>query len=169
MPRDNARDSSSKQSTRSNNGALLHASPEKAINQMMETIDALRDVYVQENKALDAVDTKAFLALQDSKIETAKLYEQSISEILERRDEMKRIDPSLKRRLRKMQQDFSALAVQNRTALDRMKRTAERLNKTLCEATKDAVNKHRVTSYGESGALDHTKKRMVSAGISETA
>ena len=148
---------------------LLSASPEKAMNEMMETIDALRDVYIEENKALEDTDTKAFMALQDRKFETAKVYQQGIEEILARKDEMRRVDPSLKRKLERMQADFTTLAAENKESLKRMQRTMERLNNTIRNAAKDAVNKTQATSYGECGRLQNTEKRVVSTGISETA
>ena len=149
-------------------GAVLSASPEKAMSEMMETIDSLRSIYIEENKALDDVDTKAFMALQSKKFETAKLYQQSVAEILSRKDEMRRIDPSLKRRLERMQADFSKLANENKDAIKRMQRTMDRLNNTIRNAAKDAVNKQQATSYGECGKLHTTEKRVVSTGISET-
>jgi hypothetical protein len=150
-------------------GVLLSATPEKAMNEMMETIDMLRDVYVEENKALQSVDTKGFMNLQEKKLETAKLYQKGIEEIVARKDEMRRVDPTLKRRLERMQEDFSAIAAENKEALKRMQRTVERLTDTIRSAAKDAVNQHQATSYGDSGRLQSTEKRVVSTGISETA
>ena len=165
MPRDQI---NSKQA-QVHGGLILSASPEKAMNEMMETIDALRGVYIEENKALEDVDTKAFMALQDRKLETAKLYQQGVEEIIKRKDEMRRVDPSLKRRLERMQADFSELATENKDALERMQRTMDRLNDTIRKAAKEAVNKHQATSYGECGLLQSTEKRKVSTGVSETA
>ena len=150
-------------------GAILSASPDKAMNEMMETIDALRGVYIEENKALEDVDTKAFMDLQSRKFETAKLYQKGVEEILARKDEMRRVDPSLKRKLERMQADFGKLAAENRESIKRMQRTMERLSNTVRNAAKDAVNKQQATSYGECGRLHTTEKRVVSTGISETA
>lgn len=148
---------------------LLSASPEKAIDEMMQTIDALRDVYIAENQALENVDTKSFMGLQGKKLETAKLYQKGIEEILVRKDEMRRIDPTLKRKLERMQADFASLASTNMESLKRMQRTMDRLNNTIRTAAKDAVNKNQAYSYGESGRMQSTDKRIVSTGISETA
>lgn len=150
-------------------GVLLSTSPEKAMNEMMGTIDDLRSIYLEENKVLEAVDTKGFMALQDKKFQTAKLYQQGIEEILARKDEMRRVDPSLKRKLQRMQADFTTLATKNKDALKRMQRTMARLNDTVRTAAKEAVNKKQATSYGECGRLQNTEKRIVSTGISETA
>ena len=150
-------------------GVLLSSSPEKAMNEMMGTIDTLRSVYIEENQALESADTKGFMALQDRKFETAKLYQQSVEEILARKDEMRRVDPSLKRKLRLMQADFTTLAAENKEALKRMQRTMSRLSDTVRSAAKEAVNKQQATSYGECGRLQNTENRVVSTGISETA
>lgn len=150
-------------------GVLLSATPEKAMNEMMDTIDSLRSVYIEENKTLENVDTEGFMALQDKKFATAKLYQQGIAEILIRKDEMRRVDPALKRKLERMQADFTTLAAENKDALKRMQRTMERLNNTIRSATKEAINKNQATSYGECGRMQDMKKRVVSTGISETA
>lgn len=155
--------------TKAHAGALLSAAPDKAMNEMMETIDELRSVYLEENKALEAVDTRGFMALQDKKFETAKLYQRGIEEILARKEEMRKVDPSLKRKLQRMQADFTTLAAENKESLKRMQRTMDRLNDTIRNAAKDAVNKKQATSYGECGRLQNTEKRIVSTGISETA
>lgn len=165
MPRDHHTQRGSKTSA----AVFLSASPEKAMNEMMGTIDSLRNVYIEENNALEDVDTKSFMALQSRKFETAKLYQQSVEEILARKDEMRRVDPSLKRKLQRMQEDFSQLAAKNKESLKRMQRTMGRLNDTIRTAAKEAVNKQQATSYGECGRLQNTEKRIVSTGISETA
>ena len=165
MPRDHHTQRGSKVAA----GVLLSASPEKAMNEMMGTIDSLRSVYIEENKALEDVDTQSFMALQGKKFETAKLYQQSVEEILARKDEMRRVDPSLKRKLQRMQDDFTTLAAENKKSLKRMQRTMNRLSDTVRNAAKEAVNKQQATSYGECGRLQNTEKRVVSTGISETA
>jgi len=150
-------------------GIILSAAPEKAMAEMMDTIDDLRSVYIAENLALENSDTKAFMGLQDKKFETARLYQQGIEQIMARKDEMRRVDPALKRKLERMQADFAQLAAINKDSIKRMQRTMDRLNNTIRSAAKDAVNKQQATSYGEHGRLHTTEKRVVSTGISETA
>ena len=164
-----AKTSFTAKSNKSHNAVLLSASPEKAMNEMMETIDAMRSVYIEENEALDNVDTQAFMALQDRKFETARRYQHSVEQILARKDEIRRVDPDLKRRLKSMQSDFSRLAEKNKESLKRMQRTMQRLNETIRSAAKEAVNKKQATSYGECGRLQNTENRVVSTGVSETA
>lgn len=147
----------------------LPANPDKAMQEMMNTIDALRSVYMEETQALEASDTNTFLDLQDRKFESARLYQRGIEEILARKDEMRGADPALKKRLEGMQADFSDLAATNMKALKRMQKTMNRLGDRVRSAAKDAVNKQRATSYGESGALHSHEGRLLSTGISETA
>ncbi|MFK7838818.1 MAG: hypothetical protein AB8B83_00670 [Bdellovibrionales bacterium] len=160
---------SSSRSATDDSGLILSASPEKAMNEMMGAIDALRDVYVAENQALEKSDTQGFMSLQNEKFRTAMLYQQGIEQILSRKDEMRRVDPTLKRKLARMQDDFSKLAATNKDAIKRMQRTMDRLNNSIRTAAKDAVNKQQATSYGEHGRLHTQDKRVVSTGISETA
>lgn len=147
----------------------LSTNPERAVQEVIQTIEHLRGIYVSETKALKEHDTNTFLDLQDRKFSTAQRYEQGIHEIISRKNEMKAINPSLKQRLATMQAEFSDLARENMEALTRMQRTMDRLSGTIREAARDAVNKERTYSYSESGALHNNDKRVVSTGISETA
>jgi len=148
---------------------ILSASPEKALKEVIATIEDLRSLYIAENLALEAADTNAFMGLQDKKLETAKLYQSGIEQIMARKDEMKRVDPALKRKLTRMQEDFHDITSKNKTSIKRMQRTMDRLSNTIRNAAKDAVNRQQATSYGECGRLHMTDKRMVSTGITETA
>lgn len=187
MPRDQVRDQQSRGYTPSRHAAQAHralaatqggdfdgetvlsADPKRAMQDMMQTIDDLRSVYIEETDALENIDTPRFLGLQDKKLATAKKYQKGVEEILTRKDEMRRIDPSLKMKLETMQADFAILATENMDALKRMQRTMERLGNTVRDAARDAVNKQRSYSYSESGNLNSNDKKVVSAGIIETA
>lgn len=151
------------------NAFILSRDPTKAIQDMMSTIDELRDVYITETEALKSIDTPTFLGIQNKKLSTAKRYQRGIEEILVRKDEMRRVDPALKKRLERMQNEFSDLAHENMQALERMQRTMERVGNTVRNAARDAVNKQRAYSYGETGALHRTENKIVSTGVSETA
>lgn len=148
---------------------FLSQDPERAMQEMMESINTLRGVYQQETEALITVNTQAFLDLQTQKLEAARAYQRGIEDILERREEMQTINPLTKKRLMEMQKDFSTLSQQNMEALKRMQRTMDRLSQTIRKAAKDAAHKQRAFSYGESGTLQGDDKKIVSTGISETA
>lgn len=148
---------------------VLSAKPQRAMQDMMDAIDDLRSVYKEETDALQSADTPRFLNIQDRKLASAKRYQKGIEEILVRKDEMSRVDPALKQRLEGMQADFAVLATENMDALKRMQRTMERLGNTVRSAARDAVNKQRSYSYGESGKLRGNEHKVVSAGIIETA
>lgn len=148
---------------------VLSASPNRAMQEMMEAIDTLREVYIQETAALDAADTNSFLAMQDAKLNAARNYQSGIQQILARKDEMRAADPSLKIRLERKQHDFSALAKKNVEALERMNRCMERIGNTLRSAAREAAAKDRSMSYGETGTMHVPDRKIVSTGISETA
>lgn len=149
--------------------AILSRNPEKAIQEMMDTIDDLRGVYIAETAALQNADTKGFLDIQERKLLSAQKYQKSIEEIMARKQEMRGIDISLKQRLERMQQEFSEITRENMDALSRMQRTMERLGNTVRTAAKEAVNRDRSYSYGEQGTLKSNEHKVVSTGLSETA
>lgn len=149
--------------------ANLSPNPAKAMQEMMNTIDALRTIYVRETEALDGADTKTFLSMQDEKLEAARNYQTRIQQMLARKDEMRKADPTLRRRLQDMQNDFSQLAKRNAEALKRMDRCVERLGNTIRRAARDEARKQRSFSYDATGSMRHAERKAVSTGLSETA
>ena len=147
----------------------LSSDPKRAIQEMMDTIDVMRSIYERETDALEKLDTKGFLSMQDEKLQAASLYKARIGELLARKDEMRRIDPVIKNELERSQTKFSALAEKNMSALKRMQRTTERLGGTIQKIAKDSANKQRSFSYGETGHMHKNEKKRVSIGVSETA
>lgn len=146
----------------------LSADPKRAIHDMMQTIDALRNVYVAETMALAASDTPTFLSLQDQKIEAAQNYHTGISEFLTRKDEILTVHPDLKGIIRKKQEEFSDVARENLDALDRMRRTVDRMGNRIMQAARDAATREGVT-YGKSGSMNGYKNKPVTMGLNESA
>ncbi len=143
--------------------------PNKAMQEMMDTINDLRDVYVKENAALDVADTKTFLELQESKLEAARDYQNGIENILSRKEQMKNTNPLLRKRLVEMQKGFTELTTQNMESLKRMQRSTHRLGELLMDAAKESVKSQRTHVYGETGAIRGGERKSVSMGLSETA
>lgn len=151
-------------------GFSLPKDPAKAMQEMMDSIDEMRTVYESETKALDIADVSAFLDIQEQKIEATRRYQKGIEEMLSRRDEMRQVNPLIKKRLAEMQAEFAILAAKNKDAIGRMQRCTERLAGTIRSAAKEAATRQRGTSYGETGAIDSRgSKKPVSTGVSETA
>ena len=147
----------------------LSGNPKRAIQEMMDTINALRGVYERETEALKKSDVKTFMSLQDTKIETARAYQNGIGQIIARKKEMDNVDPAIRAKLEAMQQDFSKLASRNLKALERMQGTMNRFGGTLREAAKDAVKKDRGTNYTRGGKMAVDEIKQISTGsISET-
>ncbi len=150
-------------------GQSLSGDPNTAMQEMMNSIDALRRVYVRETEALQVSDVQAFLAIQEQKIAAARACEAGAEEIIARKEEMKNANPLLKRRLEDLQKEFAELSEKNLDAVSRMQRVTERVGNVIRRAAKDAVDKQRAFSYGETGALSGSSKRSISTGLSETA
>ena len=146
---------------------LLSGDPNKAMQQMMETIDRLRDVYVEENEALQGADTKRFLGLQDRKIAAARNYQSGAEQMLERKGDLQHIDNALKQQLAHKQEEFSGIIAENLRALDRIRKGVQRLNDRIMNSAREAAQTKNV-NYSAKGKLNKNE-RPVSIGISESA
>lgn len=145
----------------------LASDPNKAIQEMMQTIDSLRGVLVQETVALDKTDTETFFALQDKKLEIARRYQAGMAELLTRKEELRAADPALKARLATMQDYFHATTVENRHSLDRMRRGTQRLGERIMSFARKAAEKETRIVYGANGHMQEGGK--ASMGINESA
>ncbi len=146
---------------------VLSRNPEKAMQEMLDKIDALRSVYVEENDALLHADTMKFISLQDEKLRAAREYKSGTEQIIQRRIEFKDIDPALRQKLTDKHSEFSDLAAVNLEALARMRKSVQRLGDRIMVAARDAAQKS-APNYGASGNLGK-KDRRVSIGINESA
>lgn len=146
---------------------VLSRNPDKAIQEMMETIDALRAVYRDENDALKRSDSKAFVGLQDRKIRIAREYQNNTQQLLERKAEFSGASPALRKRLLDAHQEFTTLAAENMAGLERMRKSVQRLGDRIMSAARDAARKN-TPNYGSSGNLN-TNTRSVSISLNESA
>ena len=144
---------------------ILSGDPNKAMQQMMDTIDSLREVYREENDALHSSDTKRFLGLQDRKIAIARDYQEGAQQMLERKSDLKGIDMRLKEQLVEMQKDFSGLMTDNIKELNRMRRGVNRLNDKIMSSARDTARTKNV-NYSQAGSLN-INERAGSLGLSE--
>lgn len=145
---------------------VLSGDPNKAMQQMMDTIDSLRNLYVEENEALEAADTKRFLSLQNRKVSVARDYQAGAAQLIERKDELQHIDTVLKQQLMGKQEEFSGIVAENLKAMDRLRRGVQRLNDRIMTSAREAAQTKNV-NYSEKGKLNKNE-RSVSIGLSES-
>jgi hypothetical protein len=146
---------------------VLSRDPNRALREMMDAIAALQAIYAEENTALAAADTRAFIALQERKIKIVKNYQSAAQQIIARRDEFRSASPAAKHQLQAMQAEFSELAAVNMQALDRIRRSVQRLGARVMRAARESVQKTSV-NYGAKGSMNKVD-RAVSIGFSESA
>lgn len=146
---------------------ILSGDPNKAMQQMMDTIDRLRDVYLEENAALQAADTKKFLRLQDKKIAAARNYQSGAEQILERKDDLTHINTALKQQMFVKQEEFAGVVAENLKSLDRIRKGVQRLNDRIMTSAREAAQTKNV-NYSAKGKLNKNE-RPVSIGLSESA
>jgi uncharacterized protein YbjQ (UPF0145 family) len=146
---------------------VLSRHPEKAMQEMVQAIEALRAFYAEENAALLAADTKLFMTMQDRKIRVVKNYHAGVQQIIARRDEFTNISPVLRRHLHALHEDFTRVTDVNLKALERMTKSVQRLGARIMHAARESVQKKSV-NYGKSGNINKIE-RAVSIGFSESA
>ncbi len=135
----------------------------------MRTVRQLEGVYKEETEALKSMDRNRFVTLQDSKFEVARTYQNHMSQILARKDEIKHADPALKNRIKEVYESFSTLSRKNMEAIERMQRSTERLGNTIRSAAIKSAQSQRTCSYGDNGQISpYAKTKAVSSGFGET-
>ncbi len=147
----------------------LSDDPTKAVKEMIAIIGTLNDVYARETNALERMDTKTFLSLQDTKLSVAECYAAGIRDLQSRADALAKIPNKLKNALHEMQEKFAALATRNITALDRTRRLTDRLGETIHMAARQSVEQQSTHGYGDTGHVHRRAKQAVSMGINEQA
>lgn len=145
----------------------LSRDPNKAMQEMMFTIDRLRTSLLQETSALKDADTQSFLAMQDNKLDIARDYLEGMNQLISRKDELKNADEQLKDRLEEMRIDFGNIAHDNHAALSRMKNGMKRLGDRIMEAARETARKEKQFVYGANGHLQESTSGTI--GINESA
>lgn len=146
---------------------VLPNDPNKAMQEMMTTIDRLRLSLIEETRVLKDADTKSFLSLQDKKLDIARDYLDGMSQLLSRKDELKNADPTLKDRLEKMRIEFADTAHENHAALERMKNGMKRLGDRIMETAREAARKEDQIVYGATGQMQTGLKASI--GVNKSA
>jgi hypothetical protein len=145
----------------------LSSNPNTAILEMMAIIDAFRTLMIKENTALESADANGFLILQDEKLNVARDYQVGIADLLARREQIRKADPSLHNKLAAMQRGFHNIAEQNLQGLERMKKGTDRLRDRIMVMARDVALQESRFAYGASGAMQSGGKATI--GVSEQA
>lgn len=145
----------------------LSRDPNKAMQEMMFTIDRLRATLIEETRLLKDADTKSFMAMQDVKLDVARDYLEGMSQMMTRKDEFKNADENLRQRLFQMRDEFADIAYDNHAAINRMKNGMKRLGERIMEAAREASRKEKQIVYGSNGYLKQSGGGTI--GVNESA
>jgi septal ring factor EnvC (AmiA/AmiB activator) len=145
----------------------LSRDPNKAMNEMMFTIDRLRGVLIEETTALNDADTKRFLDMQDQKVDIARDYLEGMDQLIARKNEIKQADQDTIKKLEDMREDFGKIAHDNHAALSRMKNGMKRLGERIMETARETAKRDRQFVYGANGCLQSSTGGTI--GVSESA
>lgn len=146
---------------------VLPSNPNKAMQEMMTTIDKLRLTMVEETNVLKDADTKTFLAMQDKKIDVARDYLEGMTQLIARKEELKKADPALTQRLEKMRLQFAETVHDNHAALARMQNGMKRLGERIMETAREAARRQEQIVYGANGHMLSGSKATI--GVNESA
>ncbi len=133
----------------------LPSNPNKAMQQMMGTIDELREKMIAETAALKEANTALFMELQDDKIIVARTYLNGMKELLSRTDELKKADPALKESLAEKRENFSVIAKENLNAIKKMSGGMKRLEERIIQTARVEADKENKSAYGANGYLQN--------------
>lgn len=148
---------------------VLSRDPDKAMQEMMETIDDLKNLYAKENEALRSGDVHKFMKMQEDKLLMAYQYQSDVKNLMERSDDIKEKGSKfLIESLRKKHDEFEKMGNKNKENLERMDRIMGRIGERLINAAKRAALSESV-SYTSSGSINGKAKEVVSTGVIETA
>lgn len=145
----------------------LSQEPNKAIQEMMDIIDALRHVMEEETTILEASDAQGFLALQDRKYQAYKDYQSGVQHMMDNKEVMKAAHASLKQRLEDMRGNFQETAHTNSEAIDRMQKGMKRLGDRIMSSARENAKKEQQLVYGSQGHMASSKTTTI--GIRESA
>lgn len=146
---------------------ILSKNPDKAMQQMMDTIDQLRNQMIAETNALKDTNTQEFMRLQDDKITVSRQYMHAYEEMIERKEEMKKAKPSLKQKLEVMRAEFAQTTKENMTAIERMSRGMKSLENRIMDTARKEAQKDKQFAYGATGQISNGLKSTI--GINESA
>lgn len=139
----------------------------RAMQEMMVTIDKLRGALLEETAALKIADTKGFMALQDKKLDIARDYLEGMNQMIMRKDEMKKADPALLKKLEAVRAEFAEITYENHAAIERMKRGMKRLSERIMETAREAAKREEQLIYGANGHMQTASKGSI--GLNESA
>lgn len=136
-------------------GPLLARNPDKAMQQMMDTIDVLRMQMIAETEALKDTNTQEFMRLQDDKITISQRYARSMEEMIERKEEMRKARPALIEKLKAMRAEFATITQENIIEIEKMSKGMKSLETRIMEAARKEAQKGNQFAYGASGRLNN--------------
>lgn len=146
---------------------ILSKDPNRAMQEMMDTIDALHAVFEEETNALIKADTRRFMDLQQRKISVTRQYQHGTEQFLSRKDEMKKAAPEKQRALKEKYLSFSDITQKNMHQLERMRGGINRLHDHIMKAARDNAGREGV-NYSARGKLNAHSRRL-SMGLNESA
>ncbi len=148
----------------------LPGNTKHAIGDIIAAAQTLEDIYCAEIDALKKPDTRAFMDLQNSKVEAAQNYYCMMTQMLERTNELKHVDAAMKKKLHETQASFNDIADQNKQIIKRMQRYTARLGDTLRNAAVSAAQKSNTLGYSKNGGVSNgSPRKIISSGLYETA
>lgn len=159
--------SQNKSNTVTGKKRALPRNTDRAVQELIRTVNNLEKCLRQENEALEKSDVPSFLALQDRKIEVTHKYNDAMQQLLSRKGELKALPPEQKQALLEARETFAALTRDNLAHIERMRGSIERLNGHIMHSARRHAGKRGV-NYSPRGHIQK-ETRSLSMGLNESA
>lgn len=145
----------------------LSSNPNKAMQQMMVTIDELKARTIKETAALNESNTSLFMDLQDEKLTVAREYLHGMEDLMSRSDEMKNASPAIKEKFKEVRENFALIAKENLEAIEKMRNGMRKLEERIILAARKEADSKSKFSYGSNGYLQNGIASRI--GVNESA
>jgi hypothetical protein len=151
----------------SNQSYKVPADINVAILHTVIAVTALRDVMIKENEALERSSTRAFMDLQEEKVDAARRYELLVTTLMDRAAELKTADEKMKDQLQRLQGSFGDVAAKNKENIERMRNATQLLGDRIMKSARDEAERMNQFAYGASGKMQRGTKALM--GLDERA
>jgi len=134
---------------------------------ILQTLDAFGALLGRETAALKKSDFPALDAMQDEKKLLANRYQEQVNALNAHRDDMTRLDLTLREKLVKARTAFTLALQENMNALESMKDSTQRLANRILDAARQAVTQETHSNYSNKGQMQAYKTSTLSLNMDQ--
>jgi len=134
---------------------------------ILAVLEDFSKLLMSETLALKKSDFKAMDDLQPQKRDIAKTYQDMVTALAQRQNEMSGLDGELRERLIMTRMRFTHILQDNMLALENMKRSTQRLVNRILDVARDSVTEETHHKYSASGKMQSVKSSSLSLSLDQ--